>query len=207
MPKSTVDEILERLRTLQQDLEAEIDRLLEERRARFRYHLEQGRVRFEEEIRALHERQRMGLWAYLREARLGHLLSAPVIYSVLVPLLALDAAITAYQHICFRIYGIPLVPRQAYLVMDRQHLPYLNLIERLNCMYCGYANGLIAYAREITSRTEQYWCPIKHTRRTPDPHRRVERFVDYGDAEAYRTRLEALRREVAELRDEARSGT
>jgi hypothetical protein len=198
-----VDEILERLHTLQKDLEAEIDLLLEERRAQFRYRLERGRVRFEEEVKALQERHRMDLWAYLRDARLGHLLSAPVIYSVLVSLALLDAAITAYQHICFRVYGIPRVQRGEYLVMDRQHLAYLNAIERLNCLYCGYANGLVAYAREITSRTEQYWCPIKHARRTPDPHQRMERFVDYGDAEAYRARLEALRREVAKLRDEA----
>jgi hypothetical protein len=203
MPRSAVDEILERLHALQEDLEAEIDHLLDERRAQFRYRLVRGRVRFEEGVKALQERQRMGLWAYPRDARLGQLLSAPVIYSVLLPLALLDAAITAYQYICFRVYGIPQVRRGEYLVVDRQHLAYLNAIERLNCMYCGYANGLVAYAREITARTERYWCPIKHARRTPAPHRCVDRFVDYGDAEAYRARLEALRREVTELRGKA----
>jgi hypothetical protein len=50
------------------------------------------------------------------------------------------------------------------------------------CVYCGYANGVIAYARKIASRTEQYWCPIKHALRIRDPHVRYAQFLEYGDA-------------------------
>ena len=28
--------------------------------------------------------------------------------------------------------------------------------KKLNCVYCGYANGVIGHAREIAARTEQY---------------------------------------------------
>jgi hypothetical protein len=35
-------------------------------------------------------------------------------------------------------------------------------IEKINCAYCSYANGAIASVREMASRTEIYWCPIKH---------------------------------------------
>ena len=28
------------------------------------------------------------------------------------------------------------------------------------CARRGYANGLMAYVREVAVRTEQYWCPI-----------------------------------------------
>ena len=35
----------------------------------------------------------------------------------------------------------PLVSSD-FFVFDRAHLPYLNLIEKLNCAY--YANGLVA---------------------------------------------------------------
>ena len=83
--------------------------------------------------------------------------------------------------------------RSSYVVIDRHHLRYLNSIEKLNCVYCGYASGVFAYAREIASRTEQFWCPIKHARRTADPHGHVEDFFDYGDADAYRAGLASIR--------------
>jgi hypothetical protein len=113
---------------------------------------------------------------------------------VIIPFLVLDLAVTIYQQVCFRIYHIPLVRRSDYLILDRHHLAYLNAIERFNCLYCGYSNGLIEYVREVAARTEQYWCPVKHALRSPDPHRLVDRFVDYGDIEAYQTRLDAIGR-------------
>ena len=41
------------------------------------------------------------------------------------------------------------------MVIDRYALSYLNVIEKLNCVYCEYVNGLIAYVQEIAARTEQ----------------------------------------------------
>ena len=90
--------------------------------------------------------------------------------------------------------------RADYLAIDRHQLSYLNLIEKLNCMYCGYCNGLAAYVREAAARTEQYWCLIKHARRTADPHRHSGSFSDYGDAAAYHQRLEGLQRALEQLR-------
>jgi N-glycosylase/DNA lyase len=69
----------------------------------------------------------------------------------------------------------------------------LNAIEKLNCVYCGYANGVLAYAREIAGRTEQYWCPLRHALRVRGPHAQYRDFVEYGDAAGYRARLEELR--------------
>jgi hypothetical protein len=117
-------------------------------------------------------------------------LTAPVIYSLIVPLVLLDLFVTIYQAICFPVYGIPKARRRDYLVFDRSHLAYLNMLEKLNCAYCSYANGLIAYVREIAGRTEQYWCPIKHARRVIGAHPRYALFEDYGDAEGYRKWLE-----------------
>ena len=82
MQPSKLDSILERLHSLQDELDAEIERILGEKREQFRYTLERGRIRFEEGIRALQRRQRTGLWKYLREAKLVHVLTAPVIYSL-----------------------------------------------------------------------------------------------------------------------------
>lgn len=195
MRSTTLDEILQRLQQTQKELEQELDRLMEEKREQFQYHLKRRRVVFENGMRRLQKQYRTGAWRYLREAPLPFLLSAPLIYGMLVPLLLLDVSITLYQHICFRIYGIPRVKRSDHLIIDRHHLAYLNVIEKFNCVYCGYANGLIEYAREITGRTEQYWCPIKHARRSLDGHYRTRGFFDYGDAESYNQNLSAIRKD------------
>ncbi len=99
---------------------------------------------------------------------------------------------------CFRAYGIPRVPRSDFIVIDRHYLAYLNVIEKMNCVLCGYANGLIAYTREIASRTEQFWCPVKHAQRLRAPHARMGIYADYGDQDAYPEKLIALRAAIAE---------
>ena len=83
--------------------------------------------------------------------------------------------------------------------MDRHHLGYLHFIEKINCDYCGYANGLMAYGREIIARTEQYWCPIRHARRVAGSHQRYAEFLDYGDASEYGKWLEEFLPSTASL--------
>jgi hypothetical protein len=105
--------------------------------------------------------------------------------------------VSLYQAVCFPIYGIAKIKRADYLVFDRLHLAYLNALEKLNCAYCSYANGIIAFTREIAARTEQYWCPIKHARRVIGTHARYALFDDYGGAEGYQDRLAKLRKALA----------
>jgi hypothetical protein len=136
---------------------------------------------------------RMGVIKFLGGAAPAVVLSAPVIYSLIIPLVIVDAWVSAYQAICFRAYGLPRVKRSDYIAFDRQKLNYLNVIEKLNCDFCAYANGVVAYVREVSSRTEQYWCPIKHAVKITDPHRRYYEFLEYGDAEGYRARLDEFR--------------
>ena len=136
---------------------------------------------------------RLALRSYFRQTRPIYLLGLPVIYSMALPLVVLDLSATVYQHICFRIYGITRVRRFAYLVIDHHRLPYLNSIEKAHCVYCSYANQVLAYAREIIARSEQFFCPIKHARPILDPHHRTARFVAYADAEAYSQKLPTLR--------------
>ena len=122
------------------------------------------------------------------------LLTAPIIYSLLLPLLVLDLWVTLNQSICFPISScMTRVPRRRDFAIDRHKLAYLNGIEKLNCTFCSYANGLIAYVREVSARTEQDRCPIKHARAIPAPHQRYHEFLDYGDASGYRKELRALR--------------
>ena len=190
------DKVLDDLVARIRDLEAEIDLRISEKRRQFHYSVEQNRVRFEDDFLRAQRAFRRGLWRQIRETPLLFILSSPIIYSLILPLVLLDLAVAFYQAICFPVYNIQRVPRSDFIVIDRQHLAYLNPLEKLNCVYCGYANGLIALVREVASRTEQYWCPIKHSRPVAKPHSRYVHFVDYGDAEGYRRQLEDLRRRL-----------
>ncbi len=195
MYDARIEELLQRLRDTQAELSQEMERLLAEQRQRFHYSLRRGRVTFERSMRQLQRRYRTGVWRYIARAPLRNILTAPVIYVMIVPIALLDLSVTLYQHICFRAYRIPRVRRRDYVVIDRHRLPYLNVIEKLNCAYCGYGNGVMAYAREIVARTEQYWCPIQHARPARGAHERSLSFFEYGDAQAYREGLERIRQD------------
>jgi hypothetical protein len=184
------------------ELQAELDAELAKRRAELRVGLERGRIAFEEELLRRHRELKTALSSYLWNARPLVILSAPLIYSLIVPLLLLDLFVAVYQAVCFPVYKIPKVRRADYLVFDRHHLAYLNALEKLNCAYCSYANGLVAYVREVAARTEQYWCPIKHAKRVLGAHPRYAAFQDYGDSEHYRERLIAGRAAMRAEEDE-----
>ncbi len=177
-PKIT--ELLARI----QQMELEIEQEMQRRRAELQADFEETRVRFAHEVLEQQRRFKTGVIAYVLTANFWSVLTAPVIYAVLLPMLVLDLSVTVYQHICFRAYGIARVKRSDYFVFDRTHLAYLNWIEKINCAYCSYGNGLMAYGREIVARTEQYWCPIKHARKIMAAHPYYTGFVDFGDAEA-----------------------
>jgi len=121
----------------------------------------------------------------LRSSNFCILITAPVIYSMIIPALILDFFTCLYQSICFPVYGIEKVRRSDYIIIDRHRLPYLNTTQKINCAYCGYFNGLIAYVREIASRTEQYWCPIRHSFKAKGLHKRHKNFAKYGDSKEF----------------------
>jgi hypothetical protein len=178
----TSDSLIKRIRALEEQLEAELDR----RREAFQYDMSRRRVIFEDAVIRQQKAFKRLLWGYICGARPMVIVTAPVIYSVIIPFVLLDLFMTVYQAICFPVYGISKVRRGDYIIFDRRHLAYLNGIEKLNCVYCSYGNGLLAYAREIAARTERHWCPIKHAKRMAGSHLHYAGFVEYGDAKAYR---------------------
>jgi hypothetical protein len=123
-----------------------------------------------------------------------HVLASPFIYAVVVPVALLDAMVSLYQAVCFRIWSIPQTRRRRFMRFDRASLAVLNPLQKLNCFYCSYANGVLAYATEVASKTEQYWCPIKHEIEPHGVHRRYHAFArhDGEDGEIAR-RWQALR--------------
>ena len=188
--------ISSRIAELEAELEKEFLAQLAEKQKKFRYGIEKGRVAFDCEMCVIHSKLKKPWMVFLWDAPRFSLILAPVIYSLALPLLLLDAWLWVYQTLCFPVYKIAKVDRSQYVVLDRGHLEYLNWIERFNCDYCSYANGLIAFAREVSSRTEQYFCPIKHASRCAGPHLRYHDFADFGDAEGYRAKWKKLRAEL-----------
>ncbi len=194
--RDTFREIRSRMDELEQQLRQELAAKQEE----FRYTVEKKKVRFSREVQEAHRALVTRWTAYAYESGVFKVLTIPIIWFALIPAMFLDVFVMLYQVICFPVYGIPLVRRSDYIVLDRHRLKYLNWVEKCNCIYCGYFNGLMAYLREIAGRTEQYWCPIRHSRLPKSTHSRYDRFVDYGDAEGYRRELGEIRKDFEDCR-------
>jgi hypothetical protein len=177
-----IDELLQRLEAT----EAELYEALRERTRTFRCDF---------------AKERISLWRYIRRGDKRYALTAPIIYGMIVPAVILDVCVSFYQWSCFPIYGIEKVKRSDHIAIDRHKLAYLNLLQKFNCVYCGYFNGLVSYVREIAARTEQFWCPIRHAKRLKGVHGRYGRFLPYGDGERLHERWRALREELKKERE------
>ena len=178
----------------------EIEKVEDEIKAEF-YELREGKVWFSEEIKLKHRKLKTSLLRYIVHSRILAVLTAPFIYACFIPFVLLDIFVSTYQAVCFPVYGIPKTRRKDYMAIDRNKLRYLNALEGLNCMYCSYANGLLAYVAEIAGRTEQHWCPIKHARRIQHAHDRYSHFLPYGDASAYRDSIDKVRDDFKDLKN------
>lgn len=192
---STIDSLLERAKTLQDELETEYAR----RRDALGGRIEKGRLVFDREVRVRQRLARMKFREYAKGIRPMVVITAPVIYSVVFAFLLMDLLVTLYMHVCFPVYGIAKVRRADHVVLDRARLPYLNWVQKVNCLYCGYGNGVIAYAREVAGRTEAYWCPIKHARRWEGGHEHYPEFMDYGDECDFMTKWDASREKIKQI--------
>ena len=190
-----LEEIIAQIKKLEQELLQE----LQQKQDEYFYIIKGKRVRFEEETRRYHRTLATKIHTYFAEASLLSILTFPIIWSCLAPALFMDLVVSIYHSICFRIYGIPRVKRSDYIVVDHQSLAYLNWIEKLNCIYCSYFNGLIAWVQEIGARSEQYWCPIKHARKLSAIHGRYHKFLTYGDSQDFQQRYEQIRRDFDDL--------
>lgn len=133
-----------------------------------------------------HKAQRSPTIPYILNLPLRIHLSSPFVYGMILPIALLDICLVIYQATCFRLWKVSPARRGDYVIIDRHQLAYLNSVEKLNCIYCGYANGVFAFAREVAARTERFWCPIKHAMRIRQPHSQYEDFIEFGDAEAWK---------------------
>ena len=188
--------ILDQINALEEEIQSELN----EQRSRWFYQIQGKRIEFERSIKEKHRSLKVGIFRWFLTVRPQNYLTAPIIYGMVVPMLVFDICIMFYQLTCFPIYRITRVRRSDYFAFDHRHLAYLNVIEKFDCLYCSYGNGLMAYASEIFARTEQYFCPIKHAQSVFGNHARYQYFLDYGDAADLHKKLVEIR--VALIKEE-----
>jgi len=114
-----------------------------------------------------------------------HIIIIPLMWLMFIPFLIFDLSILIYQQTVFRILKIELVKRSEYVRIDRHRIKSLNIIHKVNCVYCGYANGLLQFIVEIVARTEKYWCGIQHEKvkgfKAPKHHETFSKYNDKKD--------------------------
>ena len=184
-----ISQILAQMAALEGDLRSAV----QEQESRMFFQIKGKRVEFESSVKAAHRKLKTNFFRWLVTNRPQNLITGPIIYAMIFPLMMLDLCVSFYQWACFPIYGVTRVRRSDYIVFDRHHLGYLNFIEKFHCTYCEYGNGLMSYMTEILARTEEYFCPIKHAHKILGTHTHYNRFLDYGDAANYEARLEEYR--------------
>jgi hypothetical protein len=121
---------------------------------------------------------------------LKHIIIILVVSTGIVPIIITDIWAEIYHRICFPLYGIPYLKRKDYIrIIDRAKLQYLNPIQKIYCMYCGYANGAIRYWARMGSETEHYWCGIQHKKDNNFPVPEYQKdFSKYGDEEDFKNK-------------------
>ena len=183
------------IKELISDLEDEINLILNKKK---KENAEATDREYKEETSSTHKTENRERASHPAWIKFKNTLSLPFIYGMFFPLILLDVSVSLYQAVCFRLYGIPRVKKADYIALERHNLGYLNPLEKINCDYCGYANGMIAFTREIFARTEQYFCPIKHAHKVLGTHQRYAEFLKYGEAEGFHRKLDSLRKGLSE---------
>ena len=124
-----------------------------------------------------------------KKSNWARFLSGPLIWLPLPVFILLDILVSIYQAVCFPIYKIEKIKRSTYiLILDRNKLQYLTPFQKISCMYCGYANGLLVYLKEIAGLTEKYWCGIMHENKKGfinQPSQSSQNFAQFNDKDDF----------------------
>ena len=186
----------DKIREIVEEIEAMKVKLGEEiaqQESHISYEIQNGYVKFEKDVLQKQKENMKNLLAWFREVPLVHFLTVPLIYAMVIPAIIFDVILFIYQQVVFRVFKFKLIKRSDYMVFDHQYLEYLNPVEKLNCLYCSYFNGLMQYASAIASRSELYFCPIKHAKKVMYQHEHYQDYLAYGDEDNYQEKLQELR--------------
>lgn len=179
MKHDRISKILESIEKLKQELYEEYFNISK----KYEFFIKNKKVIFSEKIKKYWKLKKINEFRYFITADIRHIISISFIYSMIIPAMILDLFLTIYQYTVLPLYWIPKVKRDSYFIYDRRFLSYLNLIQKINCLYCSYVNWLFAYAVEIWARTEQYWCPVKHALKHELNHEYTKYYADFWDVD------------------------
>ena len=88
-----ISQILQQMATL----EAELQTAVHAQEHRMFFQIKGRRVEFERSVREAHNKLKLGLWRWLLTNRPQNLLTGPLIYGMVLPLLLLDGCVSVYQ--------------------------------------------------------------------------------------------------------------
>lgn len=118
----------------------------------------------------LMEREKVKYLVPQKDIQIRKKLSIPLIIIATISINAMfpflvfaDLVTWLYQHTYFTIMGIPIVPREKYIQMNRHKLGNLSVIQKWSCWYCEYANGVTTLMKAVSNQTEIYSCAIKYS--------------------------------------------
>ncbi|NCN07421.1 hypothetical protein GW933_01870 [Candidatus Falkowbacteria bacterium] len=179
--ESKIKQIIEKIDSLNEALKSEYTRLS----GKYGFSIRKSAIVFFEKTRNKNKKFKIPTWKYIIPRHIRHFASIPFIYMMIFPVALLDLFITFYNLTAFTLYQIPQVKRKDHFIYDRKFLDYLNIIQKFNCLYCSYVNGLLSYATEIGARTERYWCPVKAANKPKNYHNWYKDFADYGNPQEW----------------------
>jgi len=190
----TIKEMMQEIEEMKEKLREEI----EKHEIHVNYEIKNGYITFEKGVFSKQKKSMKHLKEWFGEIPFIQFLSAPVIYGMVIPAVLLDLMLFVYTYVVSRIFKIKFVKRKSYVVFDRHYLGYLNIVEKFNCLYCAYFNGVMQYCAAVAGRTELYFCPIKHAKKIAYAHDYYNHFLGYGDADHYPEKLKSLREASSE---------
>ena len=97
MPNSAIQDLIDQFNQIKKNLEMDV----ESKRKQFDYQFNKKRIIFEKVLLKAHKKLKTGSLRYLFNANLLTIITAPLIYMLIVPLLLLDLFVSLYQAICF----------------------------------------------------------------------------------------------------------
>lgn len=146
--------------------------------------------RYKEQIalQKLHEKQLTNI---------KYLLSTPFIYGMIVPMLFFHILIEIYHRVCFYLYDMEYIDYRNHFRFDRHRIGGISPLQKFNCIYCEYGNGLASFTKEVIGKTEAFWCPIKHEDSPESPHAYYQQFMEYGNGRNFEEKRETVREKLS----------
>ena len=105
-------------------LEDEMRAALQSQETKMFFEIRGRRIEFEKAVEQTHRKLKKNIFRWLVTNRPQNLITGPIIYGMIFPLLILDICVSLYQATCFPIYGVVKVRRRDYIAFDRQHLEW-----------------------------------------------------------------------------------